>query len=76
MNLSNSSGQTFKLPLPLHLPDEVYPRAKVLIDAVRCLPNLSNEEIYEVTQRGSAGRSAQASDSDDECHISLFSPSI
>lgn len=34
VDLSNSSGQTFKLPLPLHLPDGVYPRAKVLINAV------------------------------------------
>ena len=66
VNLSNSSGQTFELPLPLHLPAEVYPRAKVLIDAVRSLPNLSNEDRYEITQCGSAGRSAQPSDSDDE----------
>ena len=60
------SEQTFKLPLPLHLPDEVYRRAKVLLDAVGSLPNLSNEDTYEITAPGSAGRSVQPSDSDDE----------
>lgn len=65
VNLSDSQ-QTFELPLPLHLPDEVYPRAKVLLDAVRSLPNLSDEDRYEITACGSAGRSAQPSDSDDE----------
>ena len=62
----SSSGQTFELPLPLHLPDGIYPRAKVLIEAVSSLPNPSNEDRYEITQCGSAGRSAQVSDSDDE----------